>query len=87
MFSHIVRIPIVLLQIAAMYNIPTEHILLNRLYKIYQICFQCFFLYIPNILSIVYLKHVDNFEVGVFCCRYLTHIIKYEHLFFCFVFA
>lgn len=65
MFTNIIRKTIDLLRIVGLCEIPVENVVEKRLYYFNRFFSHYAFVYIPNILQIIYLTTVDEFGVNI----------------------
>lgn len=66
MFTEIVRIPIRILRIVTIWEIPIGNVKLRRYYNFYRSISRYVFVYIPLILQAIYVATADDFQVTKF---------------------
>lgn len=64
MFVDIVRIPTLILCVVTIWEVSIENAILRRLYEHCKYFIRIVFVFIPNILQIIYLTTVDDFQVS-----------------------
>lgn len=62
----VVRIPTILLSLVTIREFHIENATIKKLYQYTRYFIRISFVYIPNILQIIYLSTVDNFEVSLY---------------------
>lgn len=67
MFSNILDLPLKLLQIVVVWEVPVKNPMLRRLYNFCRVLISLIFAYVPNILLIAYLTTVDDIDVSITC--------------------
>lgn len=76
MFSEIVCIPIKILRIVTIWEIPIANVNLRRYYNFFRYLSRYIFVYIPIILQVIYVATAEDFQVNKFLFENVVIVYK-----------